>query len=511
MRLVVWITSVCWTCALATSCLAAGNPKSLRLLTEQYQARHAELAVELEAVAQLAAVENPSGTVAALRELALPFDEQPQDVDQLPASVRPDLPTDLSVQERHWRTQLERVRHEYAQDLYLLSRKALTAGHVSFAFQLVREVAFHDPDHRLARKLLGYVRQEDRWVTPHTQLMLRRGNVWHERFGWLPKIHVEKYESGQRNFRGRWMSAEDEATLRHDFKNAWEIETDHFLIRTNHSLERGVEVGVLLEKFHRFFRREFAAVFDTPQQMQKLFEGGSGSRRSQRRHEVHYYQSRSEFVLRLRDKQPGIERSNGLYMPRDRTTYAFFSADLAANEETLLHEVTHQLLSESQLRVPEVGREANFWLIEGIACYLESFEVDERGRVRVGDPRHIRIRNARDRLLAMNFFVPLRKFTELGMWAYQHPPNGDTLSGYYSQGSGLTHFFLHYEEGIYRDAFIEHLAQIYSPIARIRANPDSLSKLTGVSIDELDRQYRSYLTEMQSALDLASADDSQER
>ena len=511
MRLAVWIVGVCWFCGSTSVGLAAGNPHSLRLLNEQYEARHAEFAAELEDVAQLAAVEHPPGTVAALRELALPFRDQPQDVDRLPEDVQAELPADLSVSERHWRSQLLRVRRAYAQDLYLLSRKALKAKHVSLAFQLIREVAFHDPDHRLARKLLGYVRHEDRWVTPHTQLMLRRGNVMHERFGWLPASHVEKYESGQRNFRGRWMSAEDEATRRHDFRNAWEIETDHFRILTNHSLERGVQVGVLLEKFHRFFRREFAAVFDTPQQMQKLFEGGAVSQKSRRPHLVHYYQSRAEFVARLSDKQPGIEMSNGLYLPQERTTHAFFSADPAANEETLLHEVTHQLLSESQLRVPDVGREANFWLIEGIACYLESFEIDERGRVRVGDPRHIRIQNARDRLLAMNFFVPLRKFTELGMWAYQHPPNGDTLSGYYSQGSGLTHFFLHYEDGIYRDALIAHLAQIYSPIARIRAQPNSLSELTGVSIDELDRQYRSYLTEMQSALDLASADDSQER
>src|SRR5690606_23815498 len=158
-----------------------------------------------------------------------------------------------------------------------------------------------------------------------------------------------------------------------------------------------------------FFRREFAAVFNSPQQMSKLFEGGVGGRATAAaRHEIHFYQSRQEFVLRLRDKQAGIEYSNGLYLPNERTTFSFYNADdLAANEETLIHEVTHQLLSES-LRVPQrIGVEDNFWLVEGIACYLESFEVAPNGNIRVGDPRHVRIENARQRLLEINFFIPL--------------------------------------------------------------------------------------------------------
>lgn len=503
----MWNVRICWILLLASGwsggVLAAGSAESLKLFVRQHEERRDRLGQEIADVAELVREQNQPGTAEAILEFARPLSEQTQNVDRLPEQRQSELPAQISDSERHWRSQLRRVRHEYASDLYLLARRALTAGHVSFAFDLVREVAFHDPDHARARQLLGYVLYDDRWVTPHARDMLRRGNVWHDRFGWLPKGHVERYEAGQRNYNGRWISAEEEASIRHDFRRAWEIETDHFRILTNHSLERGVELGELLEKFHRYFRREFAAVFDSPQQMSKLFDSGVSGRRSRAlRHEIHYYQSKQEFVVRLRSKQPGVEVSNGLYLPDERTTFSFYDkSDLDANEETLLHEVTHQLLSESQRSPPRVGVESNFWLIEGIACYLESFEVTDNGNVRVGDPRHVRIENARQRLLGMNFFVPLETFLSLGMNEFQRPADADALRGYYSQASGLTHFFMHYEGGRYRDALIEHLAQIYSPNPRVRTDPDSLTQLTGVPVGQLERQYHSYLTEMQAALD----------
>ena len=75
------------------------------------------------------------------------------------------------------------------------------------------------------------------------------------------------------------ISAEREAANRSDFHHAWKIRTEHFEIVTDYSLERGVELGVALEDFHRFFVREFAAFFNTPQQMQALFNAGAANTR----------------------------------------------------------------------------------------------------------------------------------------------------------------------------------------------------------------------------------------
>lgn len=504
LRFLIAVTLLGGTCLIPE--IAAADGAALALLQQQYQERHERFADEMEELAAETEFVSPEAA-AAIRQLIPTPGEQSLDIDNLPDHVQQELPASLPDAERHWRSQLQQIRTRYAQDLYRLTRRGLNAEEVAWAFHLLREVAFHDPDHRLARQMLGYVRYHDRWVTPFEQSMLRRGNVWHDQFGWLPQSHVERYERGERYYRNRWMSAEDEAALRHDFKNAWEIESDHFLVKTNQSLERGVELSVALERFHRYFRREFAAFFDSPQQMRELFAGGQGH---SQQHEIHYYQSREEFILRLRSKQPGIELSNGLYLPADRTAYFFYNPhDLERNIETLYHEVTHQLLSESQRKVFQVGQNANFWLIEGIACYLESFEVHDDGSVSVGDPRHTRFQSALKQRLHENAYVPLAQFTRMGTSEFQPPKHGqlqtvairETLQQLYSQATGLTHFFMHYEDGRYRDALIQHLSQIYSPDPRIRANPQPLDVLTGVSFAELDRQYLSYLTEIQLAVE----------
>ncbi|MCA9025261.1 MAG: hypothetical protein KDA86_08625 [Planctomycetaceae bacterium] len=481
-----------------STCLSAGRPGQLERILESYEERHVQFAADMEELAQTVDGQMQPGVSATIRHMIPVLEEQTFDVDALPDEVTPELDASLPEDERQWRSQLKRIRTEYAHDLYLLSRQALNTDHVSLAFHLVREVAFHDSDHQLARQLLGYVRYQDRWVTPYEKDMLSRGNVWDPKFGWLPKSHVDRYEQGERFFRGRWMSADDEASLRHHFENGWEIESDHFLIKTNQSLERGVELSVALERFHRFFQREFAAVFNSPQQMLQLFNNGkAGARQTTRRHQIHYYQSKEEFVFRLRDRQEKVEFSNGLYRPDDRTAYFFYDPeDLETNTETLYHEVTHQLLSESQRTPPQVGQKANFWLIEGLACYLESFEVDDQGRVSVGDPRHIRVERAWQRRIEENIYFPLAQFTALGMNEFQRPNELEVLRQYYSQATGLTHFFLHYEEGVYRDALIQHLSQIYSPNPRVRTSPDSMAKLTGVPFAELDQQYLSYMTEL---------------
>ncbi|MBX3438695.1 MAG: hypothetical protein KF861_14470, partial [Planctomycetaceae bacterium] len=291
---------------------AAGTTAALALLQKQYQQRHAEFAAEMETLAAGVGDASPRDVASGIRELIPPLEEQSADVDALPSTVQSEISESLSEEERALRTQLRRIRAEYAEDLFGLSRRAVHLGHVSFAFHLLREVAFHNPDHPTARQQLGYVRYEDRWVTPFELSMLKRGYVRHDAFGWLPESHVERYIDGQRFVNGRWMTAPQEAAIRSNFADAWEIESDHFLIKTNQSLERGVQLSSALEKFHQFFRREFASIFDSPQQMRQLFATApSAARRRSQRHEVHYYQSRQEFVARLRAKQPGIEVSNG--------------------------------------------------------------------------------------------------------------------------------------------------------------------------------------------------------
>ncbi len=443
-------------------------------------------------LAEFCDVNNYPDDALRIRQLAAAIDQQTLNVDDLPADVQPTASPSLPAVEREWRARLGTLQGDYAQDLYRLSRLALKDGHASYAFHLVREVAFQDPDHKQARGLLGYVRYEDGWTTPFAAAMLRKGYEWHATFGWLPRTHVERYEQGERFYNGKWISADKEAAVRSDFRHAWQVLTEHFAIHTNHSLERGVELGVALEDFYAFFLRNFAAFFNTRQQMEKLFDSGSASTRgAARRHVIHYYRSREEFITRLKSKQPDVAIGNGLYLPADRTAYFFHDPDNPEwNIQTMYHEVTHQILGESSRAIADVGQDAHFWLVEGLACYMESFRRED-GRMSVGDPHHVRIGSARRYCLDEDFYLPLATFTSLGMREFQTAGALPTLQRYYSQATGLTHFFLHHQDGAYRDDLIEHLSQIYSPGGRVRVQ--SLDALTGVPFPDLDRQYKDYL------------------
>ncbi len=469
---------------------AAPLPGARNRILSEREMLHTRLVAQLEELAARCEQRGQTNAASEIRRLAAPD----VDLDDLPGSVRPAVTLALPADERDWQAVLRKAQQEYAAELFRLSQQAVREGLPSLAFHLVRETAFHDPDHAVARRLLGYVRSGEEWTTPFAALMQRQGHVWHERFGWLPRSHVQRYEQGERYYQGRWMSAEKEAALRATIANGWVVESDHFRVKTNVSLERGVELSQALEDLHRFFTRNFADLFNTPQQMQQLFDDGKprtvgGSDK----HEVWYLRSREEFVRLLRNKQTGVEGINGLYLPRDRRAYFFANPeDPQGNLETMYHEVTHQLLSESSRTTFDIATERDFWVVEGLACYLESF--DRSGdRLTVGDPTHIRLYWARERVVAEQWFLPLREFASLGMREFQFGSDYPTLQKYYSQATGLTHFFLHYQEGRYRDGFIQYVAQLYSPDKRVRLNPQSLEEILGVSSETLDAQYREYI------------------
>jgi hypothetical protein len=59
----------------------------------------------------------------------------------------------------------------------------------------------------------------------------------------------------------------------------------------------------------------------------------------------------------------------------------------------------------------------------------------------------------------------------------------------YSQAAGMTHFLMFYEGGRYRDALVAYLSAVYNG----QDDLETLSKLTGSSYSELDKQYRAYM------------------
>lgn len=485
-----------------------GRAKQLAVYQEQYRELADAYSAKLKELANAALAAGFAEEANNILALAVKLDPAKIQSESLPRNMQPELPITLPKAEA-WRLELREVREKHANDLYRLSRLMLGAGFPSAAYRLVHEVAVANPDHSYARKILGYQKRGEEWITPFEAEQDIKRMVWHEQFGWLHRTYVDRYEKGERFFNGRWMPAAQESAVRQAFQNAWEVRTEHFLVKTNHSLERGVEVAKTLEAYYDFFVHTFPGFFQNPEQLKDLFNESARSRKPKPKKPfiVHYYRTREEYVQTLVQKVPQVGITNGLYHNGDRIAY-FYHDPERNNDSTLFHEATHQILYESRFeyvrnaKVEGVGDAANFWIIEGIACYMESLK-NQDDNFTLGDPEFVRFFWARNRFLNDGYYVPLAQFAAMGMRQFQNQ-SAEDLSRNYSQSSGLVHFFMHYEGGVYRDAMIEHLSQIYKGDKQFTA-PQSLADLTGVPFAKLDQEYKDYLRAQQQAIDARKA------
>lgn len=473
------------------------RPVQLDSLEAQFVKRRQQFLQDMEQIAKYCAENVYLTDAEKIRARARQSERDNFENVDLPTHVLPELPKTLNPVEKEWRVKLAATEKKYAEDLYRLARQAFRNRKVSFGYHLVQLVAFYQPDHNSARELLGYVRLDDEWTSPFVRTMKLKDYVDHPQYGWIPRAHVQRYENGERLHNGEWKTVERELLDRSDFAQAWEVETEHFSIRTNYSLERGVELSRQLEEFYRFFMSEYAALFNTEQQMRELFSATSLNRQ---KHQINYYRNKDEFVAALVKTHPNIAVANGFYWPKEHTAY-FYQVDdpdaAASNVETMYHEVTHQLLGESSLKLIDVGELTNFWVIEGFACYMESFRGTSTENPGIGDPDHPRIYWARTKALEDGFYVPMRRFTAYGRNEFMQVDD-ETLHAHYSQATGLSHFFLNYQDGRYRNGVLEYISQIYTPDVRIRNNPRTLEQILGVKFEALDEQYLEYLKSLKS-------------
>ena len=181
--------------------------------------------------------------------------------------------------------------------------------------------------------------------------------------------------------------------------------------------------------------------------------------------------------------RPNIKITTGFYL--DNPGCAYFFAGKDSDDRNMYHEATHQLFHESRLVAPNVGHKTNFWIVEGIAMYMESLAAGGRLR-RAG---RFRRRAGERRPLS----AAARPFLR-SAWRVRRFRHGETAKRpanrhVYSQAAGLTHFLIYYDDARYRDALVSYLSAVYAG----HDNHDTLARLTGASYSDLDKQYREFL------------------
>ncbi len=466
-----------FTIALVLLCASASA------CADVHQARtalYASYREKLEAVAKRCDVENLPEAAAAIRAWVPERDPEQLTLFLPPSEGVPFADSNSPARTVAWR----HLRDEQADALMELARQAVAEHRPSIVMELVVEALRENPDHERARKILGYAKYQGAWRTPFEIRQLRSGKVWHERFGWLPKSHGERYERGERFALGRWMTADEEAQLRSDMSRGWRVETDHYVVTTNHSLEEGVVLARRLELLHAIWRQVFSTYLATEQELARLLDG-KAPRPLSRQHDVYYFGSRDEYITALRPAQPQIEITLGIYF--DTTRKAYFFAGEEQDPGTLYHEAAHQLFQETRNVSQQIGVQNNFWIVEAIACYMESLAAQE-GYYTLGGANAGRVPAARHRLLIDQFYVPLTELAALGRQQLQRDPR---IAMIYSQSAGLADFFMHAGEGKRRDALNRYLTMVYAG----RTRPQTLAEAMGESFETLDAQYRAFMSE----------------
>src|SRR5262249_40980377 len=141
------------------------------------------------------------------------------------------------------------IRNEAAAELFKLAQRAATSDSPQYALasMCLRAVLERQPDHKEARRLLGYVPYEGGWATPFAVQKLRDGNVDHPIFGWQPVAwipHLNRGELPAPLSRGqtktRWLPAAEADQLRVDWNRRWRFTTEHFEIQTNVTLAEAI-------------------------------------------------------------------------------------------------------------------------------------------------------------------------------------------------------------------------------------------------------------------------------
>jgi hypothetical protein len=346
-----------------------------------------------------------------------------------------------------WQAKFIALRRDHAQQLFDFARREAHEGSATWAYQLVHEVLHDDPSHPQARKLLGLGADDE--IRPKS----RAPRIVHGKFGWP---------------RGKW----------------WQIESPHFQITTDHSSEAGLVLAQRLEEFHAVWRQLFYEYWNTAEALRARFEDDPFRNPPEPKHQVVLFQNRDEYVERLQAIEPQIKLTLGYYLKGNRTSY-FYHGD-----ESLLpvwyHEATHQLFQETGNPISDVGEKWNFWVVEGVAVYMESTVALDQCFT-VGGFDADRLQFLRSRAFSGESQMPIGELARLGREDLQRHAEIRRL---YTYAAGLVHFLMDSESGRSRDGFVRFLKTVYLG----RDNPESWVNVESLSNPAFNSAWHEFLT-----------------
>jgi Protein of unknown function (DUF1570) len=439
--------------------------------------------------------------------------------DRLPSSVDPDgptrfvpLPDVVTVRPEEegrepWRDRLREIEARSAQELFKLAQSAAKTEPPSYALAslCLRAVIERQPDHREARRLLGYVPHRGGWARPFAVRQLKDGYVSHPTFGWVPAEwvpHLDRGELPAPSARGQkkvqWLAAAEANNLRANWSPPWRINTEHFEIQTNVTLDEAITFGRRLEAFHDLFTALLADILGENLPLVRRFKDPSlTGETGYKPHSVYYFGSKSEYVDYLSPSQgQDIAKTLGFYPPPksggSRRMTAYFFRDPGGQlpvTATLYHEVSHQLLFETAGTNGYTRNVGNYWVFEGLGTYFETVVPQSDGSLEVGGLAGARIEAALKALVGERQLIPLAEFVAFDQSAFNRDSD---IYLHYQQAMALTVFLMQWHEGTYRDAFLDYVRDAYRGSIKHGTGRELRNRL-GQTYAALDSQFRAFL------------------
>ena len=338
---------------------------------------------------------------------------------------------------------LARVQQIFGEKIFQLAVRSIQADEAGQAYRWLHEVLRYIPDHKEATRLLN--------MPKNRAARIRPGQRTHPKYGWKTGSYLQ-------------------------------IDTPNFRITTNRGEAAGKKLADTLEELNSAWRQLFFDYWSRPAALKVALTGRPLTLRSKAKHQVVLFRDRIQYTEFVKAIEPNAQMTLGYYHAPSRT--AFFFGD-ESNQSTWRHEATHQLFQEKKRTPSRVGETAHFWVVEGIALYMESLK-NSNNLASLGGIESDRLQFARYRFLRESFYVPFDRFAALGRIDLQQDPQIRKL---YSQAAGLTHFFMNGKDDQRRSAFIDYITSVYAPETKANA----LAKLVDDNPSQIDQQYHDFL------------------
>ncbi len=239
-----------------------------------------------------------------------------------------------------------------------------------------------------------------------------------------------------------------------------QAETPHFVIFSTATREQTAALAEDLERFYWIWTQVFFPLWQDREAIGGTFSGGAGLGTGNRRLQVILCRDRARYNRLLKPQVPGIEQSTGFYSDAMRATFVF--AGPPHDPATRYHELTHQLIREatgSRLRGGRIaGDREDFWLVEGIAAYMESLRFAPTYAL-VGGWESPRLQYARHRWLVAGDTLRLEELVAEGRRSVQRRSD---LPRWYSHVAAYTHWLLDHGDRSRQLAVFRRLAELYA-------------------------------------------------